>query len=124
MAVGTTDKNNEEILGVFIRFIDMILFEIEEREINVGNSGRSASEIFQFIKKHFFDDTKISFDGMVSKSFDGASVMSGKHGGLQAIICQFCGRNKNLRCMLCYHLRMPSLLQLILMPLKGHLRKQ
>ena len=30
---------------------------------------------------------------MVSQAFDGASVMSGQYSGLQALICEFCGRN-------------------------------
>ena len=59
--------------------------------MNVRSSGRSAKEIFEFIKETL-DENKISFDGMMSQSFDGASVMSGEHGGLQAIICQYCGR--------------------------------
>jgi hypothetical protein len=92
MADGTTDKNHEEIQGVVIRFIDSLTCEIEERALNVGKSGRSAREIFDFVKETL-DQSKISFDGLVSQSFDGASVMSGEKGGLQAIICEFCGRN-------------------------------
>ena len=91
MADGTTDKNHEEIQGVVIRFIDVNSCEIEERALNVGNSGRSAREILEFIKETL-DDSKISFDGLVSQSFDGAIVISGESGGMQAIICEFCNR--------------------------------
>ena len=52
MADGTTDKNHEEIQGVVVRFVDMESCEVEERAINVGNSGRSAKEIFDYIKKN------------------------------------------------------------------------
>ena len=92
MADGTTDKNHEEIQGVVIRFIDMDTCEVEERAINVGNSGRSAEGIFNYVKKTL-DDSTISFDGMVSQAFDGASVMSGEKGGLQTLISKYCGRN-------------------------------
>ena len=91
MADGTTDKNHQEIQGIVIHFIDVNSCEIEERALNVGNSGRSAREIFEFIKETL-DNSKISLDGMVSQSFDGANVMSGERGGLQAIICEFCNR--------------------------------
>ena len=51
----------------------------------------SNSEIFGYVKKTL-DDNTISFDGMVSQAFDGASVMSGERGGLQTLISEYCGR--------------------------------
>ena len=92
MVDGTTDKNNEEIQGIVVRFFSSDTGEIEERLLNIGSSGRSANGIFQFVHETL-DKAKISFDGMVSQDFDGASVMSGQYSGLQALICEFCGRN-------------------------------
>ena len=77
MVDGTTDKNMEEFQGVVA--------------LNVGNSGRSAKEIFEFVRTPL-DNLGITFDGLVSQAYDGASVMSGCRGGLQVFICEFCGR--------------------------------
>ena len=92
MVDSTTDKNNEEIQGIVVSFFSSDTGEIEERLLNIGSSGRSANGIFQFVHETL-DKAKISFDGMVSQAFDGASVMSGQYSGLQALICEFCGRN-------------------------------
>ena len=74
MADGTTDKNNEEIQGIVIRFFNSDLGQVEERTLNVGKSGRSAKEIFEFLRSTL-EKTNISFDGMVSQAFAGAIVL-------------------------------------------------
>ena len=71
MVDGTTDKNMEEFQGVVA--------------LNVGNSGRSAKEIFEFVRTPL-DNLGITFDGLVSQAYDGASVMSGCRGGLQVFM--------------------------------------
>ena len=92
MADGTTDKNNEEIQGIVIRFFNSDLGKIEERTLNVSKSGRSAKEIFEFLHSTL-EKTNISFVVMVWQAFDGASLMSGARGGLQALVSCFCGRS-------------------------------
>ena len=55
-------------------------------------SDRSARGIFNAVKR-VLDQHGISFDGLVSNTFDGASVMSGFKGGVQAHIQNYCERN-------------------------------
>ena len=52
---------------------------------------RTATGIFQFIKSTSAE-YDISVDGLVSQSYDGASVVSGDYNGLQRLISDFCGR--------------------------------
>ena len=52
---------------------------------------RSAKGLFELVKRSL-EELKISLDGLASQSYDGASVMSGEHGGLQALINEFCVR--------------------------------
>ena len=40
---------------------------MEEKTLNIGRSGRSAKEIFEFVRKTL-DESKVSFDGMVSQT--------------------------------------------------------
>lgn len=91
MADGTTDKNNEEIQGVIVRFFSLETFQIEELTLNVSRSGRTAKEIFKFVKETL-EESGVGFDGLVSQAFDGANVMSGERGGVQALINAFCDR--------------------------------
>ena len=91
MVDGTTDKSNEEIQGVVVRFFCIDTAEIEERALDVGESGRSAKEIFEFVRQTL-ESCGIGFDGLVSQAYDGASVMSGEKGGLQALVSQYCDR--------------------------------
>lgn len=52
---------------------------------------RSANGIFEFIKNSL-EEFELSVDGLVSQSYDGASVMSGEYKGLQRLISDFCKR--------------------------------
>ena len=92
MVDGTTDKKNEEIQGVVVRFFSSDTSQMEENTLNIDRSGRSAKEIFEFVRKAL-DESEVSFDGMVSQAYVGASVMPGARGGLQALVCSFCGRS-------------------------------
>ena len=74
MVDGTTDKNMEEVQGVVARFFSSDSGRIEEKA------------------RTTLDNLGITFDGLVSQAYDGASVMSGCRGGLQFFICEFCGR--------------------------------
>ncbi|CAB4015919.1 zinc finger MYM-type 1 [Paramuricea clavata] len=92
IADGTTDKNRKEIQGIVCRYLSSD-GNVKERCINVkGIDDRSAKGIFKFIKEALVQ-FNISVDGLVSQSFDGASVMSGDYGGLQRLISDFCDRN-------------------------------
>ena len=71
---------------------------MEERYIDLKGVGdRSAKGILSFVEgtlKKF----QISLGGIVLQSYDGASVMSGVHSGLQARMNEICGRT-----VLCVH---------------------
>ena len=38
------------------------------------------------------EDAEISLDGVVSQTYDGASVMPGHVAGIQKLLCHLCGR--------------------------------
>ena len=92
MADGTTDKNRKEVQGLVCRYLGSN-GDIEEHCVNIkGVDDRSAKGIFEFIKDTL-KDLDIPIDGVVSQSYDGASVMSGEYNGLQALISQFSNRD-------------------------------
>ena len=92
MVDGTTDKSQEEIQALVVRYLDAVTQEIEERALNVDGTQRSAKDIFEFVRETLVDDCGIGFDGLVSQAYDGASVMSGDKGGLQALVNKHCNR--------------------------------
>ena len=91
MVDGTTDKSGQEIQGLVVRFYSEKKESLVEKALAIGSSGRSAQEIFEFVKNSF-EKYGLTFDGLVSQAYDGASVMSGIRGGLQAILSNFCQR--------------------------------
>ena len=91
MVDGTTDKSREEVQGLVLQYLDLVTEQIEEDALNVDGSGRLATDIFDFVK-NTLDECRIGFDGLVSQAYDGASVMSGDKGGLQALVNRHCGR--------------------------------
>ena len=91
MADGTTDKNRKEIQGLICRYFSPN-GEIEEHCVNIEVvDDRSAKGVFNFIKDTL-KDLDVPLDGIVSQSYDGASVMSGEYNGLQAYISEHCQR--------------------------------
>jgi hypothetical protein len=106
MVDGTTDKSNEEIQALVVRYLDAVTQEIEERALNVDGTGRSAKEIFEFVRKTLEDDCGIGFDGLVSQAYDGASVMSGDKGGLQALVNDYCNRTISYIHCFCHRLHL------------------
>lgn len=91
MADGTTDKNRHEIQGLVCRFLSSD-GDIREHCLNIeGLTDRSARGVFEFITSTL-KTFHVSPDGIVSQSYDGASVMSGAYEGLQALISTFCDR--------------------------------
>ena len=56
----------EEIQGVVARFLSLKTGEIEEKALNVGESGRSAKDIFAFVRETL-EDCAISLMGLYHK---------------------------------------------------------
>ena len=54
---------------------------------------RTAKGLMSLAKTTLEDEHEISMDGLVSNTFDGASVMSGEKGGLQKLVQENCGRS-------------------------------
>ena len=54
---------------------------------------RTAKGLMSLAKTTLEDEHEILMDGLVSNTFDGASVMSGKKGGLQKLVQEHCGRS-------------------------------
>ena len=54
---------------------------------------RTAKGLMSLAKTTLEDEHEISMDGLVSNTFDGASVMSGEKGGLQMLVQEHCGRS-------------------------------
>ena len=91
MADGTTDKNRKEVQGLVCRYWSPG-GNVKEHCLNIeGVDDRSAKGIFGFIKKTL-DKFGIGMDGLVSHSYDGASVMSGDRNGLKILINEECQR--------------------------------
>ena len=92
MADGTTDKNRKEVQGLVCRYWIPGENIIKEHCLNIeGVDDRSAKGIFAFIK-NTLEEFDISMDGLVSQSYDGASVMSGDRNGLKILISEECKR--------------------------------
>lgn len=92
MADGTTDKNKIEVQGLVIRYLCAEEGKVRENCISMeGINDRSAAGILGFIESTL-KEFQVSLGGIVSQSYDGASVMSGAHSGLQARINDLCER--------------------------------
>ena len=92
MAYGTSDKNCKEIQGLVLRYWCKTSGRVEEHCLDIkGVDDRSAKGVFEFIEAAF-SEFDLSFDGLVSQSYDGASVMSGEYNGLQRLISDHCER--------------------------------
>lgn len=88
IADDTTDKNRNKIQGFACDYFAS--FTIEENYLSIkGTNNRSAKEIFSFIKDTLAD-FKIFKDGLISQSYNGASIISGDYSGLQIFISNFC----------------------------------
>ena len=91
MADGTTDKNRHEIQGLVCRVLSPA-GDIREHCLNIeGILDRSSQGVLKFITSPL-KNLYVPTDGSVSQSYDGASVMSGAHQGLQALLSKFSNR--------------------------------
>ncbi|KAF0714077.1 zinc finger MYM-type protein 1-like, partial [Aphis craccivora] len=97
LADSTTDVAHLEQMAILLRYVQ-IDPECEQsiviKESFIGfysmNKGDSES-ICNFMIKTIFEDIGLNKSFMVGQGFDGANVMSGKHGGLQAKLNEFLG---------------------------------
>ena len=76
MVDGTADKYGQEMQGLVDRYYSEKEKSIVEKALAIWPSGRSANEIFEFIKNSV-EIYGLTFDRLVSQAYDGASVMSG-----------------------------------------------
>ncbi|CAB4019496.1 Hypothetical predicted protein, partial [Paramuricea clavata] len=80
--------------GVALRYWNNSKGGIVEHVVDVKLAeDRSAKGLVDIATTTLEDEGEISMDGLVSNTFDGASVMSGTKGGLQQLIQEHCGRN-------------------------------
>ncbi|XP_028417407.1 zinc finger MYM-type protein 1-like [Dendronephthya gigantea] len=94
MMDGTTDSCQSEMEGVALRYWNKSKGGIVEHVVDVKLAeDRSAKGLLDIATTTLEDKHGISMDGLVSNTFDGASVMSGTKGGLQQLIQEHCGRN-------------------------------
>ena len=91
MVDGTADKCRQEMQGLVVRYYSEKEERIVEKVLAIGPSGRSANEMFEFVK-NLVEKYDLTFDGLVSQAYDDASVVSAKRGGLQAILSTYCQR--------------------------------
>ena len=94
MVDGTTDKSNDEIVSIVCRYIvegDEDI-EVVEHLVHMEESeDRCANALLELVSRSL-KQVNVSLDGLVSQCYDGASVMSGEDGGLQALLSDFCKR--------------------------------
>ena len=76
MVDGTTDKSFHGMQRLVVRCFSKEEECIIEKALDVRPSGRSSSDIFQFVRTSI-EKYGLTFDGLISQAYDGASVMSG-----------------------------------------------
>ncbi|XP_031336252.1 uncharacterized protein LOC116165729 [Photinus pyralis] len=81
---GTKDKNNSENVAIGIRYVRE--GKVWESIICIKTTEDLDSETFTNLTLNTLQEYGISSDHLLSQCFDGASVMSGKNGGVQARI--------------------------------------
>ncbi|KAL4131264.1 hypothetical protein QTP88_008601 [Uroleucon formosanum] len=107
LADSTTDVAHLEQMAILLRYVQ-IDPECEQsiviKESFIGfysmNKG-DAESICNFMIKTIFEDIGLNKSFMVGQGFDGANVMSGKHGGLQAKLNEFLGEEIYAPCVHC-----------------------
>jgi hypothetical protein len=93
MADETRDKQGVEDLAIGCRFVPSGSSCVVERCIAVSAlSEQNAVAITESIF-HVLEDLKIDHNKLIAQSYDGASVMAGAHGGVQALISQKLGKD-------------------------------
>jgi hypothetical protein len=81
---GTKDKNNRENIAVAIRYVKN--GKPFESILSIENATNLNAAYFARITLDILKSLNINSDFMLSQCYDGASVMSGTKGGIQALI--------------------------------------
>ena len=107
MMDGTTEKMGHELLGIVGRYVDEDSLEVSEHVIGVKDAtdDKSAHGLLDLLKSTL-DDAGISLDGVVSQTYDGASVMSGHVGGVQTLFSHLCGKEVPYIHCYCHRLKL------------------
>ena len=109
MMDGTTEKTGHELIGIVA--IDADTGEVAEHVIDIkdGTDDKSAQGLLKLLKSTL-DEADLSTDGVVSQTYNGASVMSGCSGGLQNLSKPFfsklCDRKVPYIHCYCHHLKL------------------
>lgn len=88
---GTTDKNYRENISICIRYIKN--GEVVESLLTIQTISALDAKSFTQLTLKILRDCGIKLENMISQCYDGASVMSGKTGGVQALIQKELNRN-------------------------------
>lgn len=97
LADSTTDIAHLEQMAILLRYVKIDpqseqIVVIKESFIGFYNMNKGDAEsMCSFMVKTLFEDIGLNKSFMVGQGFDGANVMSGKHGGLQAKIIEYLG---------------------------------
>jgi hypothetical protein len=87
-------KYFSEMEGIALTYWNSHIGGIVEHVVDVKfTEDRTAKGLMGIAKTTLENEHGISMDGLVSNTFDGASVMSGEKGGLQQLIKEHCGRS-------------------------------
>lgn len=90
MVDSTPDISNKEMYSIIVRYARN--FEIEERLFAFGEmSSKVGEDIVEFILA-FFKRYGISTNKIIAQSYDGASNMTGKNIGVQALLSKVLNR--------------------------------
>ena len=103
MMDGTTEKMGHELLDIVERYVDDDTLEVSEHVIYVKDATEQG---LLKLLKCTSEAAGISLDGVVSQTYDGASVMSGHVGGVQKLFCHLCGREVPYIHCYCHRLKL------------------
>ena len=88
---GTRDKNNRENIAIAVRYVKD--GQIKESLLDLITTENFDAETFTNATLKTLEENKIDTSHLLSQCFDGASVMSGRKGGVAALIQRKLERN-------------------------------
>ena len=83
---GTRDPTGRENISIVLRFIDAHTSEIRERLLTIATAEEGDAKTLTQTVISELTKAGLSTDKILSQVYDGASVMSGKHGGVQKLL--------------------------------------
>ena len=98
MMDGTTEKMDHELVGIVGRYID-------DGTSSTSTDDKYAQGLLKLLKC-MLENAKISLEGVVSQTYDGASVMPGHVAGVQKLFCHLCGRKVPYIHCYCHRLKL------------------